>query len=636
MKYTVIVAAAVLAAASQAPPRLADARSGQAAPVKPTAKAAAAKPATFNVFEASIPEMQAAMKSGRTTSHAIVQQYLTRIATYEDQLHAAITVNPKALEEADARDRERAQGRIRGPLHGIPIALKDNIHTTDMRTTGGALAFEWLVPPYEATLTKNLKDAGAIIIAKTGMTELANYVAAAMPTNYNAVHGYGMNPYDPRRDPRGDGRPIMQTGGSSSGVGTSANFWAGNVGTETSGSILSPSNQNMLAAIKPTVGRISRYGVIPITADQDTPGPMAKYVSDIAIMFGALEGANPDPNDGATKTCTPPPNHDYTKFLKADGLKGARIGIPRKNYYEPFEPPVVRPEPVPAAAGAPGTAGAPGAAGAAGGGGRGGGGRGGLNPAQKDVMDAAIAALKQAGATVIDVDIPSMLEKDPKENLLTAGNSSVLNYGMKRDFNKWLASLGPAAPVKSLTELREWNTAHEQLGAIKYGQSQLDASDRIDLEKDRAKYEEDRARDIRVYGTNGIDAALKANNLDALLFPGPASAGIASKPGYPTVLVPFGMIPNPATNFGGGRGRGAGRGDAAAAGRADTAPAAAAAATPAAPAPPPLTLPPGFDPKPQPFGVGFTGTACSEAKLLQLAYSFEQATRKRTPPPGLR
>ncbi len=165
---------------------------------------------------------------------------------YEDKLHAAITVNPHALEEADERDRERAQGTIRGPLHGIPIALKDNIHTTDMPTTGGALAFDGLMPPYEATLTKNLRDAGAIIIAKTGMTELANWVAGSptpMPGNYNAVGGYGYDPYDPRRDPREatfDGRPALTTGGSSSGVGTAANFWAANVGSETSGSILSP------------------------------------------------------------------------------------------------------------------------------------------------------------------------------------------------------------------------------------------------------------------------------------------------------------------------------------------------------------------------------------------------------------
>src|SRR5690349_21204147 len=295
----------------------------------------AGKPPAFTVFEASISDMQAAMKSGRTTSHEIVQQYLTRIATYEDLLHAAITVNPKALEEADTLDRERAAGRLRGPLHGIPIALKDNIHTTNMPTTGGALAFVGMVPPYEATLTKNLRAAGAIIIAKTGMTELANYVAGNMPTNYNAIQGYGFNPYDPRRDPRttADGRPVMQTGGSSSGIGTSANFWAGNVGTETSGSILSPANQNMLAAIKPTVGRISRYGVIPITADQDTAGPMAKFVADVAIMLGALESAAPDPNDSATTKCTPPSNRDYTQFLSAGALKGARIGIPRAFFY---------------------------------------------------------------------------------------------------------------------------------------------------------------------------------------------------------------------------------------------------------------------------------------------------------------
>ena len=592
MRYTLTLAAIVLAAGLQAP-----------APARPAPRAEDAR--SFDVFEASIPEMQAAMKAGRTTSHEIVQQYLTRIATYEDLLHAAITVNPRALAEADALDRERAQGRVRGPLHGIPIALKDNIHTTDMRTTGGALAFVALVPPYEATLTKNLRAAGAIIIAKTGMTELANYVAGGMPTNYNAVQGYGFNPYDPRRDPRtsADGRPILQTGGSSSGIGTAANFWTGNVGTETSGSILSPSNQNMLAAIKPTVGRVSRYGVIPITADQDTPGPMAKYVSDIAIMFGALEGDNPDSHDPATSVCAPPPGHDYTKFLSADGLKGARIGIPRASYYDPITlPGSERP-------------------------------RGGLNPAQKQVMDEAIAALKAAGAVIVDpADIPSVTATDPKDNLMTAGQSIVLNYGMKRDFNKWLASLGDAAPLKSLTELREWNTAHEKMGAIKYGQSQLDASDKIDLEGDRAKYQEDRARDIRLGGTEGIDAAIKANHLDALLFPGPSSAGIASKPGYPTVIVPFGMIPNTPGNFG-GRGRGGRGAGAPPAGGAAT----AGTTTPGAQTPPePAPMPPGFDPKPQPYGVGFTAGACSEPTLLKLAYAFEQATKKRTPPPGIR
>jgi len=273
-------------------------------------------------------------------------------------------------------------------------------------------------------------------------------------------------------------------------------------------------------------------------------------------------------------------------------------------------------------------------------------------------MEEAIAALKTAGAIVVDVEIPSVMAKEPKENLLLAGSSIVLSYGMKRDFNAWLASLGAAAPVKSLTELREWNKAHEKMGAIKYGQSQLDASDALDLEKDKARYEEDRARDIKLGGTNGIDAAVKANHLDALLFPGPSAAGIASKPGYPTVLVPFGMIPNTPGNPGG---RGGGPGAAAPAAAPGTTP----GATPAATAPPattttatttatsttagattatttaatppaPVPFPPGFDAKPQPYGVGFTGPACSEPKLLQLAYAFEQATKKRTPPPGLR
>src|SRR6185295_3149895 len=200
-----------------------------------------ARPAlfAFTVVETSIPQMRTAMEQGRASSRQLVAQYLVRIATYEHRLHAALAVNPRALEQAEQLDRERMEGKTRGPLHGIPIALKDNIHTTDMPTTGGALAFARYVPPYEATLTKNLTDAGAIIVAKTGLTELANWVAGApdpMPGNYNGVAGFGFNPYDPRPDPRpnpGDGRPIMQTGGSSSGIGTAANFWAANVGTDT-------------------------------------------------------------------------------------------------------------------------------------------------------------------------------------------------------------------------------------------------------------------------------------------------------------------------------------------------------------------------------------------------------------------
>jgi amidase len=541
--------------------------------------------APVDLVEAPIATLQRAMSEGRTTSRAIVEQYLTRIALYEDRFNATLAVNPRVLTEAEERDKERAAGRVRGPLHGIPIALKDNIHTTDIPTTGGAVAFEGLIPPYDATLTRNLREAGAVIIAKTNLTELANWVAGAptpMPGNYTGLAGYGLNPYDPRRDPReqtGDGRPVLNTGGSSSGVGTAANFWAANVGTETSGSILSPANQNMLAAIKPTVGRVSRYGVIPITADQDTAGPMAKFVADAAALLGALEGGSPDPNDPATSRCTPPANRDYTPHLKPDGLKGARIGIPRAFYYAAVTPPGST-EP-----------------------------RGGLNADQMKVMNAAIDVLRQQGAVVVDpADIPSVVDPNPKNNFLLwntcsgadnargkdANCSIVFKYGMKRDFNAWLASLGNAAPLATLTDLRTYNTAHARRGTIKYGQSQLDISDEMDLARDKSRYEADRARDLQLAAAHGIDEVMKAQQLDALLFPAASGAAIAAKPGYPTVIVPFGLVAN--------------------------------APTPGFPA--------GFDARPGPYGVSFTAMACAEPRLIELAYAFEQATRRRVPPPS--
>ena len=302
-----------------------------------------APPPPFTIVEASIADMRAAMEQRRVTSRELVQQYLLRIATYEERLNAVIAVNPTGARGGRGpRPRARAgQGARAAPRHS-----RSRSRTTSTRRTcrppAAPSRSRGLIPPYEATLTKNLRDAGAIIIAKTVMTELANWVASGMPGNYSALGGYGMNPYDPRRDPReatGDGRPVMGTGGSSSGIGTAASFWAANVGTETSGSILSPASANMLVGIKPTVGRISRYGVIPITADQDTPGPMARSVADAAILLGALESAAPDPNDAATKTCAPPPGRDYTKFLNPAGLKGARIGIPRAFFYDRTTPP---------------------------------------------------------------------------------------------------------------------------------------------------------------------------------------------------------------------------------------------------------------------------------------------------------
>jgi amidase len=537
----------------------------------------------FSVVEATIPQMQDAMAKKQVTSRRLVEQYLIRMAIYEDRLNAALAVNPAALEEADQLDRERAQGKLRGPLHGIPVALKDNIHTTNMPTTGGALVFAGYIPPYEATLTKNLKAAGAIIIAKTGLTELANWVAGnpnAMPGNYNAVGGFAFNPYDPRPDPRpdpGDGRPVLQTGGSSSGIGTAANFWAGSVGSDTGGSIISPSNANMLVGIRPTIGRISRYGVIPITADHDTAGPMTKTVADAAIMLGAMEGAAPDPNDAATRTCTAPPNRDYTTFLNAGALKGARIGVPRAFYIDRIPLPG---ETTP---------------------------RGGINAEQAKVMADAIAVMKQQGAIIVDpAEIPSIVAKDANDSFplfeFCAGaehakgkdqNCSInFKYGMKRDYNAWLASLGPSAPVKTLKEHREWNLAHAKAGAIKYQQSRFDISDEIDLAADKARLDADDAKDRRLSRDQGIDGVLKAHKLDAFITPGGSGARIAATAGYPIIAVPFGMVPNA----------------------------------------PQQPFPAGFNAKPAPFGVGFVGAQCSEPKLIAIAYAFEQATKKRVPP----
>ena len=532
----------------------------------------------FEVVEATIPQLQKALEDHVLTSKKLVRIYLERIEVYEGTLNAFIRLNPHAEDDARRLDRERARGHVRGPLHGIPIVLKDNILTRDIPTTGGALAFSGFAPPYEATLASKLRSAGAIILGKTVMTELANWVSDAMPGNYSAVGGYGYNPYDPRPDPRpgadargfpfADGRPALATGGSSSGIATSANLAAANVGTETSGSILSPSNNTMLVGIKPTVGLISRHGVIPITADQDTAGPMARDVASAAIMLNVLAGS--DPLD-TPATLGPPacPAVDYTRSLKRRGLVGARIGIAA-----PYRDGVPNP--------AGGFLLTP------------------LTAPQLQVLNDTVSALRAAGAAVADATIPSIVDllnfgicaarEQTKAN--DANCSVVLKYGFKRDFNDFLSSLGPTAPVPTLSALRAFNTAHVADNAIKYLQARLDISDEMNVATDFARYMNDRHKDLMLAGTNGIDAALASGNFDALLFPSSRGADIAARPGYPSVTVPFGFVPN--------------------------------TPTPA--------FPDGFNAKPGPYGITFTGKACTEPTLIRLAYAFEQATKKRVPP----
>ncbi len=526
---------------------------------------------TFNVVEATIPEMQAALASGRVTSRELVLLYMSRIAQYDELLNATAYVSRTALDEAELLDEERARGRVRGPLHGIPIAVKDIINTTNMPTTGGALMLAGFVPKFEAPLVTRLREAGAVIIAKTVLTELANWVTVGMPANYSALFGYGMNPYDPRPDPRSgtnDGRAVMSTGGSSSGIGTAANLWAASVGTETSGSILSPSSATMLVGIKPTVGLISRWGIIPITADQDTAGPMARTVTDAAILLGAMTGV--DPNDPATNRCQA--GIDYTRHLLRAGLRGARIGIPRANYYRQ----TVRPD-----------------TGAL---------VGGLGAAQLAVMEEAIQILRNEGAVIVDsADIPSVIDGTPANNILTwptcaglanrkgldANCSTTFKFGMKRDFTAWAAASG--APT--LTQLRQYNAANQPRNAIRYGQEHLDISDEMDLVADRARWQADRNRDVFLTATHGIDEVMARENLDALLTGANSFAGVSAKAGHPTVIVPFGLVPN---NL--------------------------------------ASLPADFNPRDAPYGVSFTGTACTEPRLIEIAYAFEQVTRRRVPP----
>lgn len=540
--------------------------------------------ADFTVVESTIPDIQARMERGELTSRELVTRYLTRTALYEDELNAAISVNPDALAEADALDAERAAGRVRGPLHGIPVALKDNIHTTHLPTTFGALAFEGFVPPYEATLVTNLREAGAIIIAKATLTEFANFMAGTpnpMPGNYNALTGFAFNPYDARRDPRAgsDGRPVLSTGGSSSGVGTAASFWQGNVGTDTGGSVISPSNAAMLVGIRPTLGRLSRWGIAPVTLDHDMAGPMTRNVADAAIMLGAMEGAGPDPNDPATGVCESPADRDYRPHLRADGLEGARIGIPRAYYSDPIE--------------LDGRSGS----------------LGGLSDAERAVMGDAITVLRAAGATIVDpADVPSLVDPDPAGNFAAWGicvggeeakgsdQHCTVNfkYGMKRDFNAWLETLGDAAPVATLSELRTWNLEHRAAGSMRYEQSRFDISDEMDVTADRARNEADMQKDRLLSRERGIDAVLDAHDLDAILTPGSRGAGLAARAGTPIVVVPFGFVPNE----------------------------------------PSRAFPDGFEVRPAPFGVGFNGAACSEPRLIELAYAFEQASNGRVPPTG--
>jgi amidase len=476
------------------------------------------RPQQFELLETTIPSILEAQRSNVISAERLTQLYLKRIAAYEasgPSINAYLHINANAAREARKLD-SRAQRRAGAgkPLYGVPVLLKDNIDAANMPTTAGSVALKGSIPPDDAFITKKLREAGAIILGKGTLTEYANFLAVGMPTGYSSLGGFGFNPYDPRVDPRttapfNDGRPVLQTGGSSSGPGiaVNANLVAIAVGTETSGSILSPASSNSVVGIKPTVGLVSRDGILPITADQDTAGPITRTVTDAAILLGVLAGH--DPNDPATAPCLVPGNcfSDYTLFLNKEALRGARIAVP----------------PYP--------------------------------PNRAVIMDAAIAVLRTQGASVEQIQSYDsrigLRQLDTCIATPAAADqtcSTVLLYGLKRDLNAYLAAT-PKAPVRTLTDIIAFNNAY--VPPMKYGQALAIAADSLDTSPgsaDTARYLDDRAEDVRrsklaLEGVfNGFDGLPKtADDVDAILHLGNAYANVPAKAGYPSIAVPGGF-----------------------------------------------------------------------------------------------
>jgi amidase len=451
------------------------------------------EPIEFELTGATIAEINQAFEFGALTSEELVQLYLNRIEAYEPELNAFIELNPDALERARELDTQRRLGNDADtPLYGIPVALKDNIDTADLPTTAGSLALEGSTPPDDAFITEQLRDAGGIVLGKASSTEFANFLADGMPNGYSSLNGFTYNPYNPTAEP--DGEPVLDPGGSSSGpaAAVAANLATISVGTETSGSILSPANQNSVVGIKPTVGLVSRDGIIPISESQDTAGPFGRTVADAAKLLGDLAGA--DPSDPATSASEGQSSTNYTQFLDPDALDGARIGVPREGYWDS------------------------------------------LSEEETALVEDAIATMESQGATIVEEEIPTTEE-------LSEFDSSVLFYEFQRDLNEYLDSLGDDAPVETLADVTAFNRANAE-EALRYGQERALEAQEIDLEEDRQEYLEDRATDLRLAKEEGLDAYTNQNNLDAVLFPANRGASIAAKAGYPSVNVPGGYLPD--------------------------------------------------------------------------------------------
>ncbi|MFD0771783.1 amidase family protein [Bacillus sp. CGMCC 1.60114] len=444
----------------------------------------------IDVEEQTITMIQEAMENGKFTSRELVMYYLYRIAKYDKagpNINAILEMNPDAIFLAESLDHERKKKGKRGPLHGIPVLLKDNIETGDkMHTSAGTLALENHVSQKDAFLVKKLRDAGAIILGKTNMTELANGMSLKMWAGYSARGGQTLNPYGPGE---------FFVGGSSSGsaAAVAANFTVLSVGTETDASILSPAIQNSVVGIKPTVGLISRSGIIPFTYSQDTAGPISRTVEDAALLLGVLSGQ--DGLDPATYCCEGNSVQDYTACLDKNGLKGARIGVFQQFSEENFLP----------------------------------------GEFDESLFYKVIQVLKEAGAEVIEnIEIPSFHRKWSYE---------VPTHEIKHSLGNYLYQLPAHAPVHNDRELLEFNSKHADK-TLKYGQNMLEYRASLPNTLSNSEYLMAKLEDLYYSQNEGIDFAIQKYNLDAILFPSYIGSTLSAKAGYPSIALPAGYMEN--------------------------------------------------------------------------------------------
>jgi amidase len=456
---------------------------------------------SFEFDEITITDLQDAMKSGKHTARSIAEKYLARVDQIDKQgpaINSIIELNPDALAIADSLDKERKEKGMRGPLHGIPVMIKDNIDTADkMMTTAGSLALLGSRPSKDSTVAQKLREAGAVILAKANLSEWANIRSDHSTSGWSGRGGQTKNPYALDRNPCGSS--------SGSGAGVSANLCAAAIGTETDGSIVCPSSGNGLVGIKPTVGLVSRTGIIPISHTQDGAGPMCRSVRDAAIVLGTLTGI--DDKDTATADSREHSYTDYLQFLKADGLRGARIGVVRKTF--------------------------------------------GFSEKVDKIMEDALDAMKKQGAILVD---PAPIETAGK---FGESEFTVLLYELKADLNAYLARLGPNAPVKTLQDIIDFNEKNREREMPYFGQDTfVKAQEKGPLTTQ--EYLDALAKNHQLARKEGIDATMDKNNLDALVGPtgGPAwltdhingdssgggSSSAAAVAGYPHITVPAGFI----------------------------------------------------------------------------------------------